>query len=103
MSLVQGTFSIKCDNNSCGKQHNFPAEKANFDFEGSDERQMGPENSYSWNNNFNCDCGDEIEFEYGIWEYPVGVFNHDNVEIDGGTEIQRYDYDFHEEPEREDI
>ena len=101
MSLVNGNFSIKC--NKCGTQHDFPADESDFDFEGSDERQMGAENSYSWNSSFTCECENEIEFEYGIWEYPVGAFNSDSVEIIEGTEVERYDYDFSDEPEQEDM
>ena len=99
--MVNGNFSIKC--NKCGTQHDFPANESEFDFDGGEERQMGAENSYSWNSSFNCDCGNEIEFEYGIWEYPVGAYNNDSVEITIGTEIERYSYDFSEEPEPEDL
>ena len=101
MSMVNGNFSIKC--NKCGTQHDFPANEAEFEFDGGEERQMGAENSYSWNSSFNCDCGNEIEFEYGIWEYPVGAYNNDNVDITNGTEVERYSYDFSEEPEPEDL
>ena len=103
MSMVNGNFSIKCNN--CGTQHDFPANEAEFEFDGGEERQMGAENSYSWNSSFTCDndCDNEIEFEYGIWEYPVGAYNNDSVEITNGTEIERYSYDFSEEPEPEDL
>ena len=99
--MVNGIFSIKC--NTCETHHDFPANESEFDFDGGEERQMGAENSYSWNSSFNCDCGNEIEFEYGIWEYPVGAYNHDNVDINNGSEVERYSYDFSEEPEPEDL
>lgn len=102
MSIVKGTFSLNCD--KCGKQHDFAEDDADFDATSGSERQMGPENGYSWEINFNCDkCGNEIDVEYEIWEYPVGAFNNDQLTINGGTEISRFDYDFSEEPDQDDM
>jgi hypothetical protein len=102
MSFVNGTFSLIC--NKCSKQHNFRANDADFDETSGSERQMGPENGYTWEYIFNCDqCENEIEIEYEVWEYPVGAFNNDQVEIKGGTEVNRYGYDFQDAPEPDDL
>jgi hypothetical protein len=38
------------------------------------KRQMGPEWFESWENDLFCDqSGNEIEFEYQVHEYPVGI------------------------------
>lgn len=98
MSIARGQFSLKCSN--CGKQHNFLPEDADFDATSGSERQMGHEHGYSWKYTFNCDnCGNEIEIDYEVWEYPEGVFNNDQVNITGGTEVRRFNYDFHGDPE----
>ena len=56
MSIVNGTFSVTCNN--CGKQHDFQADEADFDATSGSERQMGPENGYTWEHAFNCGaCG----------------------------------------------
>ena len=91
---VQGTFSVYCDN--CGKQHDFPADEADFDLTSTDERQMGPENGYTWEHEDKCNkCGHEFDFTYEVWEYPTGAFNHDDVRTNGCSEVDRYEYDFH--------
>lgn len=100
MSIVNGTFSVTC--NKCGKQHNFSADDVDFNATSSSERQMGPENGYAWECTFVCD-GCENEIEYEVWEYPVGAFNYDQVEIKGGTEVNRFGYDFHDAPEPDDL
>lgn len=102
MSIVNGTFSLTCS--KCSKQHDFTSVDADFDFTSSDERPMGAENCYSWETEFNCDkCGNTIEIEYEVWEYPQGAFNMDEVKISGGTKICRFDYDFIGEPEPDDM
>jgi hypothetical protein len=101
MSIAIKTFSLTC--NKCCKQHDFTADDADFDITSVVERQMGPEHGYTWEHTFNCDvCAYEIEIVYEVWEYPVGAFNNDRVEIKRGTEILRYFYDFHDTREEED-
>lgn len=102
MSFISGTLSVKCE--KCGTIHDFDASEADFEPDGGGERQMGQENGYTWETSFNCDnCGNEIEIDYGVWEYPVGMFNNDDVKINGGTEEGRYSYDFQDEPEPDDF
>jgi hypothetical protein len=103
MSLVNGTFSVTCD--KCGTQNNFPASDSNFDLTSGEEKPMGQENCYSWETSVECDnanCDNQIDIEYEIWEYPVGGFDSDEINVDGGTAINRYDYDFQDEPEQDE-
>jgi predicted RNA-binding Zn-ribbon protein involved in translation (DUF1610 family) len=100
MSIVKGNFSFTC--NKCGKQHSIPDDEADFDLTMGDEGPMGTENGYSWNRQFECDkCGNMIEIDYEVWEYPSGAFNNDSVNVKGGTVVGRFDYDFHGEPDED--
>jgi hypothetical protein len=95
MSIVNGTFLLTC--NKCGKQQKFAVEEADFEATSSSERQMGPENGYTWEHTFYCgECDNVIEIKYKVWEYPVGAFNYDKIQINGGTEVSLYGYDFHD-------
>ncbi len=97
MGLAAGTFIIKCK--QCGKGYTFNENDAEFDQISGSERQMGPESCYAWQHAFTCDCGQEIEIDYQVWEYPMGAFNMDNVDLVGAEEVSRYDYNFHGDPE----
>lgn len=99
MSFVHGTFSVTCD--KCGTEYDFDADESDFEPTGGGERQMGAENGYLWEHMFSCEsenCDNEIEIEYEVYEYPVGLYNNDSVKIKGATENSRYGYDFQNEP-----
>lgn len=98
MSIVKGTFSLNCLN--CRKQHDFLASDSDFNPQFGSERQMGSETGYVWEHTFNCD--NEIEIKYEVWEYPEGMFNMDQINIKGGKEVSKFNYDFHGEPDFED-
>lgn len=68
----------------CGKLH--MGESANLDFDcvGADERSMGSEYQHEASVIEECDCGQEIEIRFEVWEYPEGVFNMQQCECDGG-------------------
>lgn len=94
---VTGTFAITCNN--CGTEHMFPPDESDFEPEYSSERSMGEEIGWEWKYEFNCDneaCAKEIDVEYQVWEYPVGAFNHEIINITGGKETSTFDYNFHE-------
>lgn len=97
MSIVIGSMTVKCK--QCGKIHTISAEEADFENNYGEERQMGTENGYVWEHSIKCGCGNEIEISYEVWEYPEGTFNTDNVTINGGILINKFGYDFNEEPE----
>ena len=99
MSIVKGDFEMKC--NKCGKIHVFPAADADFEDVGGEEKQMGTENEYAWETEFECDCGNQIEIDYRIWEYPEGAFNDDDPRVQGGKPMKNFEYDFHGEPDED--
>ncbi len=99
MGIARGIFSVKC--NGCGKQHDISAEDADFELISSTEEPMGPDNLYSWEHEFICECGQEIEIIYEVSEYPTGTFNNEIITINGGVEISRFTFDFHGELEEE--
>jgi hypothetical protein len=101
MSFVSGIFSVVCNN--CGEQTDFESDEADFDSIGESERQMGPENGYSWEMSFNCNCGNDIEFNYQVHEYPQGVFNHEDVNISGAKVANTFFYDFSDKPQPDDF
>lgn len=93
---VTGTFSLTCS--KCGAIHNFQPDDTDFDIRFSHERQMGEENGYVWEQTFICDndgCENEIGIKYQVWEYPIGAFNHEIIDIEGGKEVGSFDYNFH--------
>lgn len=61
---------------------------------------MGPENLYVWNETFECDkCGNEIEIEYTVSEYPAGAFNHADPNVEGARVVSEFDFEFIEHDE----
>ena len=79
-----------CDR--CGRIHQYNKRQLRLDFEciGSDERNMGIENEYQAKEYFGCQCGNDIEVTFSIWEYPIGNHNYDEITIEGGTLIQGF-------------
>lgn len=93
MNIVSGSFIVKCS--KCGTEESFDAEDADFVDSFGSERQMGTENGYVWKRNYECKgCKSDIEIHYEVVEYPIGAFNNDIVKIEGGEEVNRFEYDF---------
>lgn len=81
---------IRCG--KCMESLVFP--KANFDantyFESHSENGMGDEAVYLIDDDLECaKCGNKISIKVYGSEYPVGAFNFENCEIDGGTFIEQ--------------
>lgn len=85
-------LKFKCD--SCGKIHKYHELDFDLDFEcvGGSERNMGMENQYVAEEQFECECGNDIKIDFEVWEYPVGVHNYDSVEIDGAELIESFHF-----------
>ncbi|MBB6236906.1 hypothetical protein HDC90_001523 [Pedobacter sp. AK013] len=93
---VTGTFAITCDH--CETEHKFSPDETDFESEYSSERSMGEEIGWEWKYEFNCDnaeCAKEIEIEYQVWEYPVGAYNHEIINVNGAQKTESFQYDFH--------
>lgn len=76
---------IRCD--KCGELFSINADDINFEWEGGqvDDRDMGPENEYVSEETCTCpNCSNQIELSFHVWEYPLGTFNYQNIEINGG-------------------
>ena len=77
---------IRCDN--CGELFEIDANDFFFDWEieSSDERGMGTECEYVSYENFECpSCNQENDIELHVWEYPVGVFNYQEIDVSHGS------------------
>jgi hypothetical protein len=60
-----------------------------FDLSGSSERQMGEENEYKAVSHFKCNyCQGDIHGIFSVFEYPVGVKNHQSIELEGADVIR---------------
>lgn len=54
----------------------------------ADEREMGTESHYEAVNYKECaECGSEIIIIFHVWEYPDGVYNDSEIEIENGELI----------------
>lgn len=64
---------------------------------------MGPENLWVWKHEFECDeCGNQIEIEYSVSEYPVGAFNFETINVEGATTVSEFGFDFQGGPDEDD-
>lgn len=91
-------LKFKC--NSCGRIHKHNESEFDLEFEciGVSERNMGIENQYEAQEHFRCNCGNDIEVRFELWEYPIGVHNYDNIEIDNAKLLDAFHFtiDFYE-------
>lgn len=56
----------------------------------ADEREMGTESHYEAINYKECAvCGSEIIITFHVWEYPDGVYNYSEIEIENGKLISK--------------
>ena len=101
----QESLTYKCS--QCKRINTIYKNDLDLDFEcvGSDDRNMGNENQYEAKEYFECECGNEIEATFEIWEYPVGSHNYDSIELYGGELIDSFYFtiDFFNEEEREEV
>ena len=77
---------IRCNN--CGELFEFGVDQLCFEWEGGVEdpdRGMGEEYKYESQEICKCPyCDNPIDITLQVWEYPVGAFNMQNIEIVGG-------------------
>lgn len=80
------TLLVRCD--TCDRLFEVDPYNFNFDWDSSyvDDRSMGREMEYESYEVCRCPfCGKQIDLTLQIWEYPVGIINYQNIEIDGGS------------------
>nr|WP_305069678.1 hypothetical protein [Flavobacterium covae] len=94
-------LKFKCNN--CGRIHKYDESEFNLEFEcvGGSERSMGSENQYQAEEHFKCSCGNEIDVKFELWEYPTGIHNYDNIEIENAELLDSFNFtiDFYEDEE----
>ena len=81
----EDSILVKCD--KCGELFAVNVDDLEFNWEGGqvDDRGMGPENEYISEEICTCpNCNDEKYITLHVWEYPLGCFNFQNIEIEGG-------------------
>lgn len=88
---------IRCD--SCGELFSLDAGEMDFDWQGGvvdEDRGMGCEMEYESKESCECpNCNNQIDLTLRVWEYPVGVFNYQDIDIEGGEvdkaiDLRRY-------------
>ena len=82
----ESSLLIRCDN--CGELFEIDVNDFQFEWqvESSDERAMGPECEYVSYENFKCpSCGQDNDIELHIWEYPMGAFNDQDIDVSNGS------------------
>lgn len=83
MVKIKKPYKVKC--RSCGVQINIDLD---LECVSTYERQMGMELEYEAICESEClNCGADILVRVQAWEYPVGVLNYQNVELEGVEEI----------------
>ena len=83
--LTNDSLLIRCDN--CGELFPLNSGDLEFNWEGGvvDDRGMGYEMQWDSHEYCNCPhCDHDIELTLQVWEYPMGAFNYQNIEIVGG-------------------
>ena len=104
---TEGSLLIRCDD--CGELFTLDTDELEFEWEGGvvADRGMGYESQYDSEHNIECPhCGNDIELKFQVWEYPMGAFNYQNIEIEGGEVEEPIDlsdyisFDDYEECER---
>jgi hypothetical protein len=95
MGIETGKLIVCCSN--CNEKITYLAGQADFENSFGNERSMGTESGYLWEEDFNCsNCGKEISIRYEVWEYPVGALNHENLKIVGGETEETFGFNFFE-------
>ena len=87
-------LEIEC--NHCGNTTYINKEDIDFHFEheSSDDRGMGAEHQYSSYYTHECDdCLSTFDIRFDGWEYPVGVINYSEIEINGGDLVRGINFD----------
>lgn len=75
---------------SQGTIRTIPLQKENIDWElvETDEREMGLERLYEYTEECDDIDGSPITITLRVWEYPEGVFNDDEIEVDGAELVK---------------
>ena len=77
--------SIKCP--YCGEENIIDFEDYSSSF--SEERQMGPQITYEFDVDDLecCSCGKYFRAYGSIWEYPLGAYNYEDIDIEENDDV----------------
>lgn len=79
-----------------GEIHEIKSSELDWEAVGGEERQMGPEIHYE----AGVDHPELGLLTWGLWEYPVGIENHQNTDAGGHEVVDDFRYGLqHEEPD----
>lgn len=88
-ALKMEYLGMECDR--CHEYFSIDVDELDFDWyiENINERSMGDETEYSCTLDIKCPhCGQNIEINPHVWEYPVGVFNMVSLYSNGADVIK---------------
>jgi len=81
-------IKIKC---RCGREESFDlrSEDMNWEIVETDEREMGVELTHEALLCYTCEtCHDTCTIYLRVWEYPEGVYNDEEIEVEGGELVK---------------
>ena len=87
--------TIECKCSACGEITSINCRDLDWELTVSTQRNMGVENCYSADQEFVCDCGNDISVEFNTWEYPAGMVNMTDSKVNGCTINKECTYDVH--------
>ncbi len=83
-------LELKCDACNCTFKIDLEDYDLSWEVVESDERSMGTELHYQAVLDVECpECEAPIVLTLDVWEYPIGMFNVDEIEADGATIVQK--------------
>ena len=85
---------LKCD--KCDYEFDVYSDELNYDWteEGESERGMGIEKEYVSYEYCKCpNCESQINLILSVWEYPMGAFNYQSIEAEGGEVIKEINHE----------
>jgi hypothetical protein len=89
----RGTARIR--HRKTGSIHEIESDELDWDAVGGDERQMGPEIHYE----AVVEHRELGRLTWSLWEYPVGVENHNQTDVGEHELIEDFDYGLEHDPE----
>jgi hypothetical protein len=83
---IAGKAKFVCS--KCGQAYSLEPDDFNFQTESTSQRNMGKEQLIASENEYQCNCGQEINIKFEVWEYPEGVINDTDHSADGASNIE---------------
>ncbi|MBL8994509.1 MAG: hypothetical protein JNM63_14285 [Spirochaetia bacterium] len=88
---VQTTGALKLKCSQCSEEHVYGDDEPEFEVVEGYERGMGREILHDAKWEFDCECGQTIEVNLRVSEYPAGTAEDQEQSVVGGVIGQAYD------------